>query len=255
MVHHNVFKNFKGSTLIVVVCFRAAAVVEFAMNNILNIINKREKTWVVLINNNSHKDVSTYFHQLEHDQLIKFDLPFNFGKALAANFFLKEYINKDNLPQTIVSLDPDTIFSKESFELLVEASVQMPQAGMLGMRFEKNECNPERNLFFKPKKCIGSNGNAYWLKQPFMCTVAGPILAIQAEKIWKDCKNELFPKKHISVYGGDDSALYNALRWKYKNGYLEGTQATHLFSAGKIAEKYREKINQEFTKTLKLNDH
>ena len=47
---------------------------------------------------------------------LPFDLPFNFGKALAANFFFNDYISKENVPKTIVSLDPDTLFSKEKFE-------------------------------------------------------------------------------------------------------------------------------------------
>ena len=187
----------------------------------------------MLINNHAEPRVEAVFNKIQHPQVIKFDLPFNFGKALAANFFFNDYISKENVPQTIVSLDPDTLFSKESFEALVEASIQCPQCGMLGMRFTKNECNPERNLFFPAKKCKGANGKMYFVKQPFMCTVAGPVLAIQGNKIFEDCNNQLFPKKYIKVYGGDDSALYNAFRWKYVNGYLEGTEATHLFSAGK----------------------
>ena len=74
-----------------------------------------------------------------------------------------------------------------------------------------------------------------------MCTVAGPVLAISGEKIWKDCKNELFPKRYIKVYGGDDSALYNALRWKYSNGYLEDTEATHLVSGLKRCSSIKDK--------------
>ncbi len=67
-----------------------------------------------------------------------------------------------------------------------------------------------------------------------MCAVAGSVLAVQGKKIFNDCDNQLFPKKYIKVYGGDDSALYDKLRWKYVNGYLEGTEAVHLYSGAKM---------------------
>jgi len=235
-------QQLKDSTLIVIVLFREPKVIQYSINHLLSIITNRPNTWVVIINNNPQKGVTEVFNAIDHPQVIKFDLPFNFGKALAANFFFNDYITADNLPKTIVSLDPDTIFSKESFEHLVETSIQCPQVGMLGMRFEQNECNPERNLFFPAKKVRGENNKIYNIKCPFMCTVAGPVLAIQGQKILVDCNNQLFPKKEIKVYGGDDSALYNALRRKYINGYLEGTQATHLFSAGKVASRYQNKL-------------
>tara|TARA_A100001015_G_C14879413_1_gene667760 strand:- start:51 stop:773 length:723 start_codon:yes stop_codon:yes gene_type:complete len=229
---------FKHSVLIVVVLYRSAKVVKFCLDNVLKIIEDRPNTWLVLINNNAHQDVYDVFKTISSNKVIKFNLPFNFGKALAANFFFKEYISRDNLPETIISLDPDTVFSKESFELLVNASQNLPNAGMIGMRYTKNKCNPERNLFFKSKQYKGINGTLFSLVEPFMCTVAGPILAISAKKVLNDCGNELFPKKYIKVYGGDDSAIYNVFRWKYINGYLDGSLATHLITGDDIAEGY-----------------
>ena len=233
------YSQFKDSTLIVIVLYKDAAVFKYVIQKLFAIINDRPNTWVVLICNNPAPDVMKVVHGLKHSQLIIFECPFNFGKALAANFFFREYITQHNLPQTIVSLDPDTIFSKESFEQMVEGSIQCPQIGMLGMRYEKNECNPERNLILPARACKGKNGVMYAVKQPLFCTVAGPVFAVQAKKIFEDCDNKLFPKKYIKVYGGDDSALHAALKWSYINGYLEGTLATHLHSNGKLAKAYR----------------
>ncbi len=230
--------KLKDSVLIVVVLYRLPSVVKYCLDNLMKIIEKKDNAWLVLINNNAEPGVQDVFRSISGPKIIKFDLPFNFGKALAANFFFKEYISQDNLPKTVISIDPDIIFSKDSYDLLIEASQNLPQAGMIGMRFTQNNCNPERNLFFKSQKCKGQNGVCYFLKKPFMCTVAGPVLAISGEKVFFDCGNELFPKKFIKIYGGDDSAIYNAFRWKYINGYLEGTEATHLFSAGKLAKGF-----------------
>jgi len=93
-------------------------------------------------------------------------------------------------------------------------------------------------LFFKPKKVLGLNKKDYFLSCPFMCTVAGGVFAIQAKKIVEQCDFNLFPKEVIKVYGGDDSALYSRLRWKFINGYLEGTEAIHFTSAGIISEDF-----------------
>ena len=232
------FSHFKDATLIVVVAYRFPDITTYCLSHILNIINDQDDTWIVVINNSQDPAIIQAIDAFNHPQLSKFHLPFNFGKALAANFFFKQYITKENLPQTIVSLDPDTIFSTQSYAKLIEASQELPQCGMIGMRFKNNHANPERNLFFKPKKCIGLNRKHYFLSCPFMCTVAGPILAIAGKKIFTDCNNQLFPKNYIQVYGGDDSALYNKLRWKYVNGYLEGTEATHLTSAGRVSEEF-----------------
>ena len=38
------------------------------------------------------------------------------------------------------------------------------------------------------------------------------------------------PKRFLNVrsVGGADSSLYNALKWKYKTGYLANTKALHM---------------------------
>ncbi len=230
--------QLKDSVLVIVVLYRLPKVVKCCLDNLVKIIEKKDNTWLVLINNNAEPVVQDIFRSIKGDNIIKFDLPFNFGKALAVNFFFRDYISQDNLPKTIVSLDPDIIFSEKSYDLLIEAVFNCPKVGMLGMRYSSNRCNPERNLFFKPKKYIAKNNRVYFIQKPFMCTVAGGVFAIDAKKIFFDCDNQLFPKEKIRVYGMDDSSLYSKLRWTYLNGYLEGTEATHLFSAGRFAEGF-----------------
>lgn len=237
------FSKLKDSLLIVVVAYRHPKVIQYSLESLLDIIKSKNNTWVVLIDNNSDCAVKTVLDKLQSDKLIRFSLPFNFGRGLAANFFFKEYISQENLPKTIVGLDPDIVFSKESFDRLIDASENCQKVGMLGMRYLDNSCNPERNLFFKPKKVIGKDNVDYYITSPFMCTVAGGVFAIDAKKIFFECNNQLFPKEKIQVYGLDDSSLYAKLRWKYINGYLEGTQATHLYSGANRANGFEYLFN------------
>ena len=225
-----------------VVLYRMPDIVKYTINNLLNIISGRHNTWVVLINNKAELGVAEYFYSVEHEQCLKIDLPYNLGRGLACNFFIKDYLSNDNFPKTIVALDPDVFFTKESFEKLVEASEQLPHCGMIGMRYKNNNCNPERNLFFKPKNIVGLNKKHYYLSCPFMCTVAGGIFAIEAKKIKSVCNYQIFPKNKMQVYGGDDSALYDKLRWRYVNGYLEGTEARHLASGAYVDNEFLNKI-------------
>ena len=136
------------------------------------------------------------------------------------------------MPRQIILLDPDILFSMDSLNLMIEAIDNIKNLGMIGMRYVNNKANPERNLFFKPKRCIGLNEKTYFLKEPFLCTVAGGISGIRTTRLVEDMGFELFPKKQFKRYGGDDSAMYDKLRWKYTNGYLEGTKALHMRSAG-----------------------
>jgi len=110
---------------------------------------------------------------------------------------------------------------------------------MLGMRYHNNSCNPEINLFFPAKKIRGTDKNNYKLKCPFLSTVAGPIFAITGNIFQNVLKYRLFPKKFLATYGGDDSATYSALQWKYINGYLEGTQVTHLRTRSNISDELK----------------
>ena len=102
------------------------------------------------------------------------------------------------------------------------------------MSWAKNDCNPQRNTPFKAKKHTGTNRKDYWIKTPILVPVAGGIMGLRGELL-KELNYELFPpsklpKKFLKVLpvGGADASLYNALKFKYKMGYLEGTTAYHL---------------------------
>ncbi|MEK6557321.1 MAG: hypothetical protein AABZ14_03360, partial [Candidatus Margulisiibacteriota bacterium] len=80
----------------------------------------------------------------------------------------------------------------------------------------------------------GRDGEQYEVVFPFMSNVAGGIFAIQGDIVLNRLKGRLFPKKKYDVYWHDDAALYDALKWRYRNGYLNGTLAKHYKSGDKI---------------------
>ena len=92
--------QFKDSTLIIVVAYRFPEVITYSLKNILEIIQDQDNTWLVVINNAQDQDIIECIDSLKHPKLITFQLPFNFGKALAANFFCNHYITKENIPKT-----------------------------------------------------------------------------------------------------------------------------------------------------------
>ena len=105
------------------------------------------------------------------------------------------------------------------------------------MSYFPNECNPQLNTHFKAKQFVGKNGHNYYLKIPFMTPISGGIMAFRGDILKYDLNYQPFqpkflPKKFIKItpVGGADSSLYNALKSKYKMGYLEGTTAYHLKS-------------------------
>lgn len=209
------------------------------MHSLMQAIESRENTYCVIINSTGvHGDarVNQLFQDFSHPQCMMIDMPFNTGQTLASKFFFQTYITETTLPKTVLSVDPDVLFSPDSFNYLVQASEALPQCGMIGMRYKKNSCNPERNIVFKPKRLTGQDKNDYAITCPFMCTVAGPVFAVSGHKLWHECQNRLFPSDRVFIYGGADSSLYAKLRWRYYNGYLEGTTATHLQSNGKRPE-------------------
>jgi hypothetical protein len=233
----HIAQQLHGATFVVVVWYRYADIIQLAMQDLLAAIADRPNTYVLIIHNDSPDPaVRDLFYRFEHPQCMCVDLPFNFGKTLAANFFFRKYIHAKNLPATVVSMDPDVLFSKSDFNQLIDASEALPECGMLGMRYTNNNCNPERNLWFPAKKLTGKNQKKYYISCPFLCTVAGPLFAVSGEKLLNHCGNRLFPADKTSVhggsivYGGSDSALYEKLRWKYKNGYINGLETTHMQS-------------------------
>jgi GT2 family glycosyltransferase len=169
-------------------------------------------------------------------------LPENIGKARAANDFIAKHINEDNLPKTVWSMDPDIILNQESFDYLLEAVENIEsKIVVLGMRYKKNNCNPEINVWFPPKKIKGKNGKIYRISVPSFCCVAGPILAMKGTVLSKLLGFKLFPKKFQRVYGGDDSAIYLELKKQgYKMGYLNGTIVTHLKESDRVAPEIKD---------------
>lgn len=158
----------------------------------------------------------------------------NLGKAAVINNYIRTYISESTLPKLFVVIDPDITFSAESFNTLVHAAENIPRIGMLSMRYEKNSCNPESHLIFPPKRIKGSDGKVYSVSIPFMSNVAGGIFAVRGKIVLNRLKGRLFPKKKYDVYWHDDAALHDALKWKYRNGYLNGTLAKHYKSGDKL---------------------
>ena len=225
------FKRIKGGILVVIVVNNHLNCVKEALSNIFQALSIHTDLFLSIIDNFSDCSTRAYLNSLKHDRLDICYLGTNVGKAVAANSYINDRLSIDYMPRQIISLDPDTIFSMKSLSVLIEAVDALENVGMVGMRYVDGKTNPERNLFFKQKKHIGNNGKIYFLKEPFLCTVAGPIFGIKSKRLVEDMGFELFPKKIYRRYGGDDSATYEKLRWKYSNGYLEGTKALHLKSA------------------------
>ncbi len=237
--------KYKDSTLIVIVTYTCLSAIQLCLEKVLETLDAIENTYAVILDNNASSDIQRYLKNLKHKKLDTIFIGQNLGKAIAVNNFGRRFIDDSNLPATIVSIDPDIIFSPEDFDKMVKASRNIKKAGMIGMRFAKNSCNPEINLFFPEKKVKGVDKNIYKLKCPFMATVAGPIFAIKGS-VYKDIlKYRLFPKKFIAKYGGDDSATYDALRYRTINGYLQGTEVTHLRSGDRKAKELVEYENRK----------
>jgi GT2 family glycosyltransferase len=211
------------------------------MKSVLKVLENHSDVVMAIIDSKSSDDIIDYLKTIKHERIIIEYLDENIGKARAANNFIAKYIDESNLPRTVWSMDPDIILDLSSFDYLLEAIQNVDdRIGLLGMRYKKNECNPEMNLWFPPKKIKGKNNKAYSIVFPVMCCVAGPILAMRGEILSGPLNFKLFPKKFVRVYGGDDSAIYLELKKHgYKSGYLNGTLVTHLKSGDKFAEEIK----------------
>lgn len=229
--------KYKDSTLIFIVTYTCLSAIQLCLEKVFETLDASENTYAVILDNNSSPDIQKYLKSLKHKKVDIVFIGQNLGKAIAVNNFGRRFIDDTNLPKTVVSIDPDILFSPEDFGKMIEASKNIKKAGMIGMRFVDNSCNPEINLFFPEKKIKGIDNNIYKLKCPFMATVAGPIFAVKGSTYRNVLKNRLFPKKFIAKYGGDDSATYDALRWITINGYLQGTSVLHLRSGNKKSKE------------------
>lgn len=236
---------FKDNHVIFVVTHLCKSAIILSLNNILETVIKRHPdTILVIIDSRSSDEIRDYLETIKHERVIIDYLDQNIGKARAANGFIAKYINNNNLPKTVWTIDPDLLFYAASFDHLLEAIQNIDKKiGVLGMRYKKNECNPEINMWLPPKKIKGKNGKIYSVTFPFFCNVAGGILAMKGETLRDGLNFVLWPKKFDRVYGGDDSAIYLELkRQGYKMGYLNGTIVTHLKSGNKLAPEIKDMV-------------
>lgn len=231
--------KYKNSTLIIIVTYSCLPAIKLCLDCVMKTLTETENTFALILDNNSSPDIQEYLNNIKHQKMNIVFIGKNLGKAIAVNNFGQRFINDSNLPETIVSIDPDITFSPESFKKMITASKNIKKVGMIGMRFKKNSCNPEINLFFPERKIKGIDKNIYKIKSPFLATVAGPIFSIKGSVYKNILKFRLFPKKFLATYGGDDSATYDALRNKFINGYLQGTEVTHLRQRDFVSEELK----------------
>jgi GT2 family glycosyltransferase len=236
---------FKDKHAIIVVTHMCKPAIVLFMNSILKILDRHPDLVMAVIDSKSSDEIVDYLKSIKHDRIVIEFLEENIGKARAANGFIARYIDESNLPRTVWAIDPDLILDGSSFDYLLEAIQNVDdKIGVLGMRYKKNECNPEKNLWLPPRKIKGKNGKTYRITFPLFCNVAGGILAMKGAVLRDGLRFNLWPKKYIRVYGGDDASLHDELKKQgYQNGYLNGTLVTHLKSGEKRAEELR---NLEF---------
>jgi len=202
----------------------------------LPIVAGRADLQVVVIDNGSNQRVVEYLKNIHQPNVLLQFLPDNIGKARAANEFIAGNVDPQALPRTVWSIDPDILFDRLSFDNLAEATENLPGLGMLGMRYSRNNCNPEIYVFLPPKQLVGQNGKTYSIQFPFMANVAGPVFAVSGKHLAAPLNFRLFPMKKYYRYGLDDSAVYLHFRKHgFPSGYLNGTLATHLKSDVKVA--------------------
>lgn len=237
--------KYKNSNLIIIVTYTCLPAIKLCLNCVLETLDETDNTFALILDNNSSSDIQAYLKKLKHPKVDIVFIGQNLGKAIAVNNFGKRFINENNLPETIISIDPDIIFTPNDFQKMINASKNIKKAGMIGMRFTKNSCNPEINLFFPERKIKGIDKKIYKVKSPFLATVAGPIFAIKGTVYRNTLNFRLFPKKFLATYGGDDSATYAALRKGFINGYLQGTEVTHLRQRDHVSEELKKHMEDK----------
>ena len=73
----------------------------------------------------------------------------------------------------MISFDPDLAFDSQSVDKIIDALDNIPKLGMLSMRYVNNQCNPERNIWFSPRKFYGKNNQIYKITQPVFANIPG----------------------------------------------------------------------------------
>jgi len=216
--------------------------VELFLKSLLEILNRRQDVVLVITDNDSEEEVKALLQSVKHPRLIVEFLGKNLGKARATNEFIAKHFDRNTLPATIWSMDPDVTIDPLSFDNLVEAIQNMPdRIKVLGPRYKRNECNPEMNLWLPPRNIKGKNGKTYSVVFPVLCCVAGPALVMTGETMSGLFGFRFFPTDNYLPYGNDDTAIYLELRkCGLKSGYLNGTLANHLKSADKRVAEFRQ---------------
>ena len=199
--------------------------------SLMGVLDHRPDVHVVVLDDHSNEETRSFLSKLSHPRLQVRFLDNPQWKAQNINAFIQSQLSESNLPRVLFSIDADISFSPSSFDYLAQAAEAIPQLGMLSMRYVRNRCYPERNLFFPPKKFKGLNGQTYPISIPFLCNVAGGCIAIPGAII-HELGYSLYPKSEGKLRYPDDAFLYDLLKQKKKIcGYLNGTLATHWRSA------------------------
>ena len=212
--------------------------IELFFHTTLPIFRSRADTLLVIIDNASRPETVAFLKTLPGGNVSLLLRPDNVGRPRVVNEFIAEHLDADNLPASVWVCDPDLLFDQLSFDLLADAVVNLPQLGLIGMRYKKNPCNPELYTFLPPKNLVGQNGKTYSLVYPFMANVAGPVMAMTGRRLMETLKFKFFPFKEYHCYGQCDAVIYDFFKWRgIRSGYLNGTLATHLISGPRVAEE------------------
>jgi glycosyltransferase involved in cell wall biosynthesis len=211
---------------------------ELFFHNLIPIVRRRADTLLVIIDNGSAPETVAYLKTLAGGNVILHARPDNPGRPRAVNEFIAEHLGEGNLPASVWVIDPDLLFDQLSFDLMADAVVNLPELGLLGMRYKKNLCNPELRTGLPPKNLVGTNGKTYSVLFPFMANVAGPIMAMTGRRLMETLNLKFFPFKEYHCYGHCDAVIYDYFKWRgIRSGYLNGTLAVHLKSGPRVAEE------------------
>ncbi len=253
-------EDFKGKHLVFVTTYNGPSVtengktiyrstdtimpaIELFFHHLVPIVRRREDTLLVIIDNGSVTETVDYLKKLPGGNVNLFLRSDNVGRPRAVNEFIAENIGPDNLPASVWVIDPDLILDPLSFDLLADAVVNLPQLGLIGMRYKKNICNPELYTFMPPKNLVGRSGRTYSVVFPFMANVAGPIMAMTGRRLMETLDFKFFPFKQYHCYGQCDAVIYDFFKRRgIRSGYLNGTLAVHLKSDVRVADELNEWI-------------
>ncbi len=222
------------------------------IKSLYNVINGSQDFEVIIIDNNSRDGLKEELQNLKYEQISTVFLKKNIGKANAMNSVVEEWIkSKIEFPEIIISMDSDITFSRESLDLLCNSIRNIPNAGMIGMRYIDNGYNPEKNLPNSPTKVYGENHIIYPILTPQNMNVAGGVFGIRGSIVKSLLEGKFYPNTQGKVYCGDDAFLYHKLKDAgLVNGYLEGTFATHhgedsyLYSNSKYGKWKRQQLTR-----------